>query len=77
MNDKNEKSLSHPVFVRHLPDLMTPEDYNDTSGRKKIRIQIKSTEQGIEVLGDSMYPDLLVNLFSKLEIKEIETVLCG
>lgn len=64
-------------FVDHLSDLITEEDYLDTSSGKKIRIQIRWTEKGLEILGDSMHGPLLEKLLAKLGSKEIEKMLCG
>ena len=64
-------------FVDYLPDLITPEDYDDPSDKKKIRIRITVTEQGIEILGDSMYAPLLEKLLAAAGAQEIERMLCG
>ena len=47
------------VYVDHLPDLMTWDDYAVTHERKLVRFQLKVTDQGLEILGDSPYPHLL------------------
>jgi hypothetical protein len=62
--------------VPFLPDLMTPEDKDNRDG-KKIRIRIKATDNGVDILGDSMYVKELEALLKKLEAPEIEMVLCG
>jgi len=64
-------------FVEHLPDLITPEDYQDSPDKKKIRIRITLTDEGVEILGDSAYVNLLDELLAKLDPKEIEKTLCG
>ena len=64
-------------FVEHLPDLITPEDYLDPPDRKKIRIRITITNQGIEILGDRMYAPLLEELLARTDATEIERMLCG
>ena len=63
-------------YVTHLPDLIKPEDYSE-SERKKIRVQIRTTDEGIEILGDSMYPQLLEKLLGEAGAEEILGVLCG
>ncbi|MDM8515093.1 hypothetical protein QUF76_02750 [Desulfobacterales bacterium HSG16] len=72
---KNDNTIQ-THFVSKLPDLMGPEDYPE-SDRKKIKIQIRMTDSGIEILGDSMYPHLLEELLSGTGAKKIEGVLCG
>lgn len=64
-------------FVDHLPDLINPEDYCRENNRKKIRVQIKITDQGIEIVADSPYPFLLDKILAQLEVPEIEKMLCG
>lgn len=64
-------------FVAHLPDLIKKEDYLDPSDNKKVRIRIMLTENGVEIVGDTMYPYLLEKLLTKTGAKEIESVLCG
>ncbi len=63
-------------YVTHLPDLIQPEDYSEAE-RKKIRLQIRITDDGIEILGDSMYPQLLEKLLGEAGAEEILGVLCG
>ncbi len=73
MNNENKPKHS---FVSHLPDLIQPRDYTG-SDQKKIRIQIRMTDKGIEILGDRMYHDVLEKLLAESGGKEIEGVLCG
>jgi hypothetical protein len=64
-------------FVQDLPGLLTAEDYRQESIPKKIRLRIKTTEQGIDILGDSMYPEELETLLRQLDAREIQMILCG
>ena len=64
-------------FVAHLPDLIKKEDYFDPPNNKKVRIRIMLTENGVEIVGDSMSPYLLEKLLTRAGAKEIERVLCG
>lgn len=64
-------------FVAELPDLITPEDYQDAPGVKKMRIRITVSEAGVEILGDSMYAPELDALLARLGVAEIERMLCG
>jgi len=64
-------------YVQDLPDLLTAEDYRQESSPKKIRLRIKTTEQGIDILGDSMYPEELEIMFRQLDAREIRMILCG
>ncbi|MCP4362297.1 MAG: hypothetical protein GY796_30185 [Chloroflexi bacterium] len=71
-------SKNHEIhYVDHLPDLMTWDDYEVSHRKKVIKIQLKVTDQGLEILGDSPYPDLLEKLLAEIDPKTIEMMLCG
>lgn len=63
-------------FVAHLPDLITDEDYLEPEV-KRVRLRISVTNDGIEILGDSMYAHLLEKLLGEAGASEIERMLCG
>jgi hypothetical protein len=73
-----EKTVDRPQlrFVAHLPDLITDEDYMQPEV-KRVRLRISVTDDGIEILGDSMYAPLLEKLLSEAGAEEIERMLCG
>jgi len=75
MNESHNSARTR--FVAHLPDLITEEDYSDPPGQQKIRLRISMTEDGVEILGDSMYAPLLEELLAKLGADEVERMLCG
>ncbi len=64
-------------FVEHLPDLITESDYQDPPNIQKVKVRIRATEDGVEVLGDSMYAPLLEQFLEELEPEELERMLCG
>ncbi len=64
-------------FVSHLPDLIQEEDYLECTEQKKIRLRIDMTDEGVEILGDSMYAHLVEELLAQLGADEIERMLCG
>jgi FtsH ternary system-associated peptide len=70
---------AHPKtkFVSHLPDLITEEDYLANPEQQKIRVQINVSNEGVDVLGDSMYAHLIEELMAQLGAEEIERMLCG
>ncbi len=64
-------------FVPHLPDLIAPEEYEaDPSGRR-VRLRVRVTADGIEVLGDAVRPDELERILLSLDPAELEQMLCG
>ena len=63
-------------FVDKLEDLIQPEEYeNENSG--KIRIRIKKTMSGVEILGDALNPQLLEKILNEISDETIEMTLCG
>ena len=64
-------------YVSHLPDLMTWEDYGEAESHKVVRLRLTVTDRGLEILGDSPYPELLEQLLAALDPEAIEKVLCG
>jgi hypothetical protein len=77
MTERTRIDRPHSRFVDHLPDLITEEDYRDPPDRKKVRIRITITTNGVEILGDSMYAPLLERLLGEAGADEIERMLCG
>jgi hypothetical protein len=64
-------------FVPHLPDLIHAEDYPSDPEGRRIRVRLRVTAEGIEILGDAMRPELLEKLLESLEPERIEQMLCG
>ena len=71
----NEKPVIR--FTDHLPDLITPDDYETARQHKTVRFRLRVTNEGIEILGDSSYAGLLENLLTELDPEAIEMMLCG
>jgi FtsH ternary system-associated peptide len=64
-------------FVSYLPDLITEDDYKQSAEQQKIRVRISRVDQGIEILGDSVYAQSVETLLADLGADEIERMLCG
>ena len=64
-------------FVAYLPDLMGPADYETAHERKLLRVRLLQTDAGLEIIGDSAYPDLLDELLARLDPRRTEMMLCG
>jgi hypothetical protein len=65
------------VFVNHLPDLMRSEDYQAPQESPKVRIRIGASEQGLEILGDSLDAPLVEALLAHLGATSVDRTLCG
>ncbi len=64
-------------FVEHLPDLIHPEDYPSDPDGRRVRLRIRTSAEGVEILGDAMRPAVLEALLEELDAGEIEQMLCG
>lgn len=61
----------------HIDDLIHPEDYAADPEGRKIRIEIRFTDDGVRVVGDSQRARELEEFLSKLEPAAIRQMLCG
>ncbi len=64
-------------FVEHLPDLIHPEDYPSDPDGRRVRLRIRASADGVEILGDAMRPAVLEELLAELDPEELEQMLCG
>lgn len=64
-------------FVDDLPDLIEVEDYGDDPAGRRLRLRIRASADGVEVLGDAMRVQELERLLAALDPDEIEQMLCG
>ncbi len=71
------KNKTVPTFTTRLPELMTAADYDAAHRKKTVRLRLKVTDEGLEIIGDTPYPQLLDQLLTGLEPETIERVLCG
>lgn len=65
------------VYVNHIPDLMTWEDYDAAHDQVKVRIRLTVTDDGLEIIVDSPYPIEAETILQRLGVREIEMMLCG
>lgn len=64
-------------YVADLPDLIAPQDYAGDPAGRLVRLRIRVTEHGVEVLGDAVRPLELEALLRGLDPPFIEQTLCG
>ena len=72
--------MSEKPTIQHatdIPDLMNWDDYEGVELKKHVRVRIRVTEEGIEIIADSPYPQLVEELLARLDPKVIEKMLCG
>jgi FtsH ternary system-associated peptide len=64
-------------FVAHLPDLIGPEEYAGQPEGGLVRFSITVGEEGVQILGDAIRPEVLERILEALGPEEIDQMLCG
>ncbi len=64
-------------FVPEIPDLIQPEEYASDPDGRRVRIRLRITPDGVEVVGDAMRAEALEQILADLDPAEIEQMLCG
>ncbi len=70
-------SVTEYRIVQHLPDLISPEEYDAHPRGRLVRIRIAVRDGAVEVLGDAMRPELLETFLGTLGSEVIEQMMCG
>jgi hypothetical protein len=65
------------VFVPHLPDLISPQEYDAHPDGHLVRIEISVTDDGVRILGDAFRPAVVERLLAALGEGPIQEMLCG
>jgi hypothetical protein len=69
--------LPKAEFVDHLDDLIHPADYLSDPDGRTVRIELRITERGIEILGDAQRAAELERVLGCLRPDVIQQMLCG
>ncbi len=68
-------------YVGELEELLRPGDYDAPDAGRLVRLRIRRTAGGVELLADCPDPRLLDDLLGKLArdlgVDELEALLCG
>lgn len=73
-----DKMIKNTIkIVPELPDLMQADDYRDAAIGKKVRFRLTLSDDGLEILGDSLYVEPLERLLRLTGNHSIERSLCG
>jgi rRNA processing protein Krr1/Pno1 len=64
-------------FVQELPDLIGPEEYAEQPAGDLVRIRISVGDNGVELLGDAIRPEVLERILVSMGPEVIEQMLCG
>jgi hypothetical protein len=65
------------LFGEHIPDLSHPEDFAADPHGRRVRLRIRHTDHGVEIIGDAIRPQELEQLLERLGVETIEQMLCG
>ncbi|MFI0980890.1 radical SAM-modified peptide, FtsH ternary system-associated [Streptomyces sp. NPDC021093] len=65
------------VFTEAIPDLIGPEEYADHPHGNLVRVRIRVTGSGIEVVGDALRPRAVEDVLAALGEGPMEQMLCG
>lgn len=69
--------MTEHVFVEALPDLIAAAEYADHPDGDLVRLRVRVTEAGVEILGDAMRPAAVEAVLAALGAPEMEQMLCG
>ena len=69
--------MTRHEFVDHLPDLIEPGEYAGDPQGRRVKIRLRVTDRGVEILGDAVRPDEIERILLDLDPETIEQMLCG
>ncbi|GAB4562748.1 MAG: hypothetical protein Tsb0020_11290 [Haliangiales bacterium] len=64
-------------FTEYIPDLIEPEEYREDVEGRRVKLRLRITERGLEIVGDAVRPEELERLLLELDPEVIEQMLCG
>jgi FtsH ternary system-associated peptide len=65
------------VFTELIPDLINADEYNKYPDGTLVRVRISVSENGVEVLGDGLRPELVEEVLKAIGGGPMEQMLCG
>ncbi|RSM42731.1 hypothetical protein DMA12_21160 [Amycolatopsis balhimycina DSM 5908] len=69
--------MTDHAFVPDLPDLIDAGEYERYPKGELVRVRISRTENGVEILGDGLRPEVVEKLLAALGPEVIQQMLCG
>jgi hypothetical protein len=75
--EQPERTKPAIKFVADLPDLIRGDEYVSDPAGERVRLRVRATPEGVEILGDAARADRLEALLRELDVGEIEQMLCG
>jgi hypothetical protein len=63
--------------VAHLPDLRNADDHEGDPAGRRVRVRLRVTPQGLQIIGDAVRAAEIEALLQQLEPAMIERMLCG
>ena len=77
MSDQPKPDEAAFRFVPELPDLISPEEYDENPEGRLVRVEISVTADGVRILGDAFKPIVLERMLAALAAGPIDEMLCG
>jgi FtsH ternary system-associated peptide len=65
------------VFTELIPDLINADEYDKYPDGTLVRVRISVSENGVEVLGDGLRPELVEEVLKAIGGGPMEQMLCG
>ena len=65
------------MFTELIPDLINADEYNKYPDGTLVRVRISVSENGVEVLGDGLRPELVEEVLKAIGGGPMEQMLCG
>lgn len=65
------------VFTESLPDLIDASEYERYPTGTLVRLRISVSENGVEILGDGLRPELVERVLKAIGGGPMEQMLCG
>jgi hypothetical protein len=65
------------VFTESIPDLINADEYDRYPDGTLVRVRISVSENGVEILGDGLRPELVEEILTAIGGGPVEQMLCG
>ena len=65
------------VFTELIPDLINADEYDKYPDGALVRVRISVSENGVEILGDGLRPELVEEVLKAIGGGPMEQMLCG
>jgi len=64
-------------YVQDLPDLIDASEYAAHPDGGLVRLRIRVTDTGVEIVGDAFRPELVEAILERSGLTDVDQMLCG